>query len=162
MPPYSRDKIHFSSIRLPDSHRAGSGSASPISQQAPPSIFICPARNREPPLFLLVLTMQILAQWRGFGYFSNQYYCIFQYITDSIRLIPLCILLLPHLVCPEKSFFANTTLGVSHYETYHSRLRRRPGSHWCSCLHPDLLRLHPEQGHCLSYQHAAGPRLRSG
>ena len=105
--------------------------------------------------------MQILAQTKGFGYFSNQTCCILQYITDSIRLIPVCIRLLPHLVCPEKSFFANTTLGVSHYETYHPRLRRRPGSHRCSCFHPDLLRLHPEQGRRRPRQRSAHPQLRS-
>src|SRR5260370_1329679 len=49
--------------------------------------------------------------------------------------------------CPEKSFLANTTLGVSHYETYRSCLRRRPRSHWCSRVHTDFVRLHAEQGH---------------
>src|SRR5260370_20377613 len=97
----------------------------------------------------------------GFEYFSNQNCCIFQYITDSIRLIPLCILLLPHLVCPEKSFFENTTLGVSHYETYRSCLRRRPGPHRSSCFHPDLLRFHPEQSCRRESQHASDPQLRS-
>src|SRR5258707_6642736 len=83
-------------------------------------------------------------------------------MTDSIRLIPLCILLLPHLVCPEKSFFANTTLGVSHYETSRSCLRRRPCPHRCSCFHSDLLRLHQEQGCCHAHQHAPRSELRAG
>jgi hypothetical protein len=106
-------------------------------------------------------TMQDLAQCPSFEYFSNQSCCIFQYITDSIRLIPLCILLLLHWLCPDKSFLENTTLGVSHYETYRSCLRRRPRPHRCSCFHPDLLRLHPEQGHDRQGQHAADPNVRS-
>src|SRR5260370_32991592 len=105
--------------------------------------------------------MQILAERGGFGYFSNQNCCIFQYITDSIRLIPLCILLLPHLVCPEKSFFENTTLGVSHYETYRPCLRRRLGPHRSCCFYPDLLRLYPEKGHCGTHQHASNPDVRA-
>jgi len=49
--------------------------------------------------------MQVFAQGKGFGYFSNQICCILQYITDSIRLIPLCILLLPHLVVQRNLFY---------------------------------------------------------
>src|SRR5882757_8671483 len=83
-------------------------------------------------------------------------------MIDSIRLIPLCILLLSHLVCPEKSFFANTTLGVSHYETSHSCLRRRPRPHRSRCFHPDLLRLHQEQSDRCQGQHASRSHVRSG
>jgi hypothetical protein len=38
-------------------------------------------------------------------------YCILQYITDSIRLIPLCILLLPHLVVQRNLFYQIQLLG---------------------------------------------------
>src|SRR5207302_561489 len=106
--------------------------------------------------------MQIIAEMEAFSYLSKQYYCILQYITDSIRLIPLCILLLLHWLCPDKSFFENTTLGVSHYETYRSRLRRRPGPHRSRCFHSDLLGLHSEQGHRRQGQYAPDPQLRSG
>src|SRR5438309_791930 len=104
--------------------------------------------------------MQIIAEREGFSYLSKQHYCILHYITDSIRLIPVCILLLPHWLCPDKSFFENTTLGVSHYETHRSRLRRRPRPHWCNCLHPDVFHLHPEQGHRRPHQHAADSDVR--
>ena len=97
--------------------------------------------------------MQIIATRESFSYLSKQHYCILNYIADFIRLIPLCILLLPHWLCPAKSFFENTTLGVSHYETYRPRFRRRPRPHRCSCLHPEL-------GHCRPHQHAADSDVR--
>src|SRR5580692_1886047 len=106
--------------------------------------------------------MQIFAQNRTFGYFSNQKYCILQYITDSIRLIPLCILLLPHLVCPAKSFIENTTLGVSHYETYRSCVCCRPRPYRRCCFHTDRVCFRPEQGHGCPNQHASGSDLPSG
>ncbi len=111
---------------------------------------------------LLGLTLQVFAQKGYFRYFSNQNYCIFQYITDSIRLIPLCILLLLHWLCPAKSFFEHTTLGVSHYETHRPRFRRCPGPHRRSRLHADLFCLYQEQGHCGTHEHAARSELRSG
>ena len=97
-----------------------------------------------------------------FSYLSKHCCCILRYITDSVRLIPLCILLLPHWLCPYKSFLENTTLGVPHYETARPRLRRRPRPHRSSRLDPDLLRLHPEQGCGRAQQHAPNPELRSG
>jgi hypothetical protein len=121
----------------------------------PPGRFNSTQRTAVIPQTEGVLMMQILAKRDDYGYFSNQNCCILQYITDSIRLIPLCILLLLHWLCPAKSFFENTTLGVSHYETYRSRLRRRHGPHRSSCHHSDLFRLHPEQGHRCAHQHAA-------
>ena len=105
--------------------------------------------------------MQHFAQKGFFEYFSNQACCIFQYIIDSIRLIPLCILLLPYLVCPEKSFFENTTLGVSHYETHRPCVCRRPRSHWRYCHHTDLLRFGEEQSHRSQGQHAPNSKLRT-
>src|ERR1700743_845824 len=101
------------------------------------------------------MMMQIIADRGIFGYFSNQNYCILQYITDSIRLIPLCILLLRYLVCPEKSFFENTTLGVSHYETHRPCLCRRPRSHWRYCHLTNLLCFGEEQGQRSQSQHAS-------
>jgi hypothetical protein len=47
---------------------------------------------------------QIFAKKDGIRYFSNQHYYILLYIFDSIGLIPLCILLLPHLVVQKKLF----------------------------------------------------------
>src|SRR5438270_5035340 len=105
--------------------------------------------------------MQIIAEREGFSYLSKQHYCILHYITDSIRLIPLCILLLPHWLCPDKSFLENTTLGVSHYETSRPCLRRRPRPHRSSRHHADLLRVHTEKGGCGQGQHASHPELRS-
>src|SRR5258708_24514207 len=91
--------------------------------------------------------MQIFARREGCEYLSNHPCCILHYITDYIGLAPVSILLLPHWLCPDKSFFENTTLGVSHYETARQRLRRRPRPHRSSRLHPHLLRLLPEQRH---------------
>src|SRR5258708_3104323 len=105
--------------------------------------------------------MQIFARREGCEYLSNHRCCILHYITDSIGLTPVCILLLPHWLCPYKSFFENTTLGVSHYETARPRLRRRPRRHRCSCLHPDRVRLLPEQGHRRPRQLPPHPELSS-
>ena len=63
--------------------------------------------------------------------------------------------------CPEKSFLANTTLGVSHYETYRPRFRRRPRPHRCSRLHADLFRVHPEQSHRSPRQRSPSPDMCS-
>src|SRR5260370_23317627 len=105
--------------------------------------------------------MQIFARREGCEYLSNHPCCIFCYITDSIGLAPVSILLLPHWLCPDKSFFENTTLGVSHYETARQRLRRRPRPHRSTRLHPDLLRLLPEQRHSRPRQLPPHPQLRS-
>src|SRR5258708_25684355 len=106
--------------------------------------------------------MQIFARREGCEYLSNHPCCILHYITDSIGLAPVSILLLPHWLCPDKSFFENTTLGVSHYETARPRSRRRPRRHRCSRLHPDLLRLLPEQGQRRQGQLPPRSDLRSG
>src|ERR1700748_648623 len=93
------------------------------------------------------------------NYFSNTTYFILLHITDSIRLSPVCILLLHHLVCPEKSFYTNTTLGVSRYEPHRSRFRRRPRSYRCSRYHPGLQHFRKDRRR--PHQHATGSNLRS-
>jgi hypothetical protein len=51
------------------------------------------------------MTMQLIAENIAMRYFSNQYCFILSYTFDSIGLIPLSILLLPHLVVQKKLFY---------------------------------------------------------